>query len=158
MNLFAHLVLSVLLLFAFVQHSHAFCFDEAARRQKIDPALLYAIARAESSLRADAVNRSHFTSTKTVDIGLMQINSGWLPKLSRFGISERDLYDPCTNVHVGAWILGQTMDRHGNTWTAVGAYNTACTQLKGKACDESRARYVWRVYHRLPNRPAKDSR
>ena len=38
----------------------------------------------------------------SVDIGLMQINSQWLPKL---GVSAPALLDPCTNVRVGAAIL-----------------------------------------------------
>lgn len=38
----------------------------------------------------------------SVDIGLMQINSQWLPKLH---VPPDRLLDPCVNVHVGAAIL-----------------------------------------------------
>jgi type IV secretion system protein VirB1 len=38
----------------------------------------------------------------SVDIGLMQINSQWLPKLH---VAPEALLDPCTNVRVGAAIL-----------------------------------------------------
>src|SRR5690606_36371621 len=56
-------------------------------------------------------------------IGLMQINSAWLPVLGRWGITEERLYEPCISAYVGAWILAGNIARHGRTWRAVGAYN-----------------------------------
>jgi soluble lytic murein transglycosylase-like protein len=129
--------------------ANAFCFEEAASKYGLSAELLRAIARAESDLNPKVVNRTHLARTKTVDIGLMQINSSWLTRLSTYGVREQHLFDPCANVHVGAWILSDYFQRHGNTWEAVGAYNTACTQLKGDACRASRARYAWRVHNRL---------
>jgi hypothetical protein len=125
------------------------CWSDAARRYGLSPDLLIAIARVESDLDPSAVNRSHATTTGTVDIGLMQINSAHLPQLARFGIAESDLYDPCVNIHVGAWVLAGLMARHGASWDAVGAYNAACAHGHSNECVRIRSRYVWKVYERL---------
>ena len=125
------------------------CFEASARRYQLDARLLKAMARVESGMNPAAVNLTHRDRTKTVDIGLLQINSGWLPTLARYGIGERELKDACTNIEVGAWILAGAVARHGNQWQAVGAYNAACTQLKGDACTAQRASYAWKVYRHM---------
>lgn len=125
------------------------CWDEAAQRYGVSSQLLYAVAKVESHLNPAALNLSHRQRTGSYDIGLMQINSSNLPSLARFGISESDLYSPCTNIHVGAWLLAQTLARQGLSWDGVGAYNAACTQLKGTACLNARRRYAWKVYRQL---------
>jgi len=116
------------------------CWDEVGERYDINPALLYAIAKAESGLNPRAVNRANLNGS--YDVGLMQINSAWLPQLRRFGIDEGQLYEPCVNLEVGAWILAQNMRRFGRTWEAVGAYNAASP--------DKRLRYARAVYRHLP--------
>jgi soluble lytic murein transglycosylase-like protein len=129
------------------------CWDEAAQRYQVNARLLYAIAKCESGLRPMVVNRAHIARTGTYDIGLMQINSSNLPELSRYGISEKQLYDACTNIEVGARILADKIQRHGLSWEAVGAYNAACTELKGRDCAAARSKYAWCVYRNLSAPP-----
>ena len=133
-------------MFAMVQ-ANAFCFEQAGREYNVNPALLIAIAQVESSMRHDVLNESHFERTKTIDIGLMQINSGALKQLAKEGITkEMLLRDPCTNVRVGARILAEKFKKEGPGWEGVGAYNASCVQLKGEACRQARATYTNKVW------------
>jgi soluble lytic murein transglycosylase-like protein len=116
------------------------CWQDAADRYGVNASLLYAIARTESQLNPLVVSRPN--SNGTYDIGLMQINSSWLPTLRRYGIDEKQLLDACTSIHVGAWILSQNMRRLGNSWDAVGAYNAADRR--------KRLAYALKVYRNLP--------
>ena len=99
-------------------YSHAFCFQEAGQRYGISPRLLQAITKAESNLSPLAINHN---LNGTVDIGLMQINSIWKDQL---GPTWDYLFDPCTNVMAGAWILSQCIQNYGSTWQAVGCYHS----------------------------------
>lgn len=103
------------------------CWDEAAARYGLSSHLLYAIARTESGLNPAAVGRNRDGSR---DIGLMQINSSWLPTLASHGINEHHLFDACRSIHVGAWILAGNVSRLGYTWEAVGAYNARSAPLR----------------------------
>lgn len=115
------------------------CWEEAGARYGVHPQLLYAIAKTESSLDPKAVNGNKNGSR---DVGLMQINSFWFPILKKHGIEEEQLFDPCTSIHVGAWILAQNLQRMGNTWKAVGAYNSSKPDI--------RLRYAQKVYKHIP--------
>lgn len=123
----------------------ASCWDEAGARFGVHPWLLAAIARVESGFNPRAVNDTHAARTGSVDLGLMQINSTWLPVLARHGITRERLFDPCTSITVGAWILAELFGRYGVTWEAVGAYNAACVRLDRAACTARRAAYARKV-------------
>ena len=131
----ARWLLTVILIAASPAHA---CWDQAAERYGLSSELLYAIARTESGLDPQAVGHNR---NGTRDIGLMQINSAWLQRLQAHGIAERDLYDPCTSIHVGAWILAGNVQRLGYTWEAVGAYNARNPAL--------RRAYAERVYRQV---------
>ena len=71
-------------------------------------------------MRAGAIN---VNANGSEDIGLMQINSSWLPMLARYGIRREHLFNACVNAYVGTWILAANFRQFGPTWKAVGAYN-----------------------------------
>ncbi|HHV7521302.1 TPA: lytic transglycosylase domain-containing protein [Burkholderia orbicola] len=122
----------------FVTNSRADCIDDAAAYHHVNPALARAIASVESRCSPTAYHRN---ANGSEDIGLMQINSSWLPALSRFGISRTALFDGCVNAYVGTWILSQNISRLGLTWNAVGAYNAASPA--------KRVQYARRIYAEL---------
>jgi soluble lytic murein transglycosylase-like protein len=120
--------------------SHAYaCWEEVASWYGVNVHLLYAIAKTESGLNPKAMNHN---KNGSYDIGLMQINSSWLPALRKYGIEENQLMDACLNLQVGAWILSQNMQRLGMTWDAVGAYNARDPRL--------RIKYAQKVYKNIP--------
>lgn len=121
------------------------CFSEAGERYGITPVLLRAIAEVESGLDPRAM---HVNGNDTADIGLMQINSWWIPVLEQYGIEPEDLWDPCLNIGVGAWILAGNVRQFGYSWQAVGAYN-AGTKTDQRT-EQRREDYAIRVYGRLP--------
>ncbi|KWK30146.1 lytic transglycosylase [Burkholderia stagnalis] len=129
---------------SFMMHgiARADCLDDAAAFHHVNVSLLRGIAQVESGMKTNAVNTN---ANGTTDIGLMQINSSWLPTLSREGISEQSLYDPCTNAYVGAWILSQNIRQLGPTWNAIGAYNAASP--------DKRLAYARKVYDAIQTIP-----
>lgn len=97
------------------------CWKQAEARYGVPVSLLYAIAKQESGLRSNAIGKN---SNGTYDLGLMQINTSWLPKLAKYGIDAKTLIlDPCVNLMTGAWVLANNFKDMGYNWRAVGAYN-----------------------------------
>ncbi|WP_044059268.1 transglycosylase SLT domain-containing protein [Pseudomonas ogarae] len=126
--------------------AHAWCWSKAGQLHAIEPELLQAIADVESGLKPDAINHNR---NGTRDIGLMQINSIHLSRLSTEGITEqRLLEDPCLSVEVGASVLAGFIARYGYNWTAVGAYNAGNSPHR-QAARLRYARKVWQRYQVL---------
>lgn len=120
------------------------CWAAAAYRYQLPVDLLYAIGQVESDHRTSAVGHNPDGSR---DLGVMQINTQWLPVLANYGITEHDLLtDPCKNIQVGAWILAQEVARTGYTWYSIGAYNAG--PITAKTSPEARKRKIatYRTY------------
>lgn len=113
-------------------------WEGAAKRYGVNPQVLYAIAAQESSLNPNAV---HENEDGSQDLGLTQINSKWLPQLSKLGVTAANLMNPCVNMHVGAYLLSLKMIRHGNTWQAIGSYHSNTPWR--------RDRYAQTIYQRV---------
>ncbi|MEZ8822487.1 MULTISPECIES: lytic transglycosylase domain-containing protein, partial [unclassified Vibrio] len=73
----------------------------------VDPDLLRSIAQVESSLDPNAYNENQNKKGQVTsrDFELMQINSSWFPRLAEFNVNETNVYEPCFNVSLGAWVL-----------------------------------------------------
>jgi soluble lytic murein transglycosylase-like protein len=123
--------------------AHATCFERAEAAYAVPQRLLRAVAQVESGLRDLPPS---WNADGSYDIGIMRINSRWLPSLQRYGITRAALDDPCQNLIVGAWILAQNKQRLGPSWNAVGAYNVGCRQLDAAECERRRSKYTWKVY------------
>ncbi len=135
--------------------AHAgFCFKEAADLYAIPENVLRAIAKQESNFRSDAINRNKDGST---DIGVMQINSSWLGDLAAYGIGEKELREPCTNIKVGAWILSKNTQALGWNWNAIGAYNVGCKKLSKEECAARRNSYAWKIHQALKRVDGKEA-
>ncbi len=116
------------------------CFQGAGRYYHINEYLLYAIAKVESNLNPKAFNRN---KNGSYDIGIMQVNSFWIPKIEKYGGSEEQLWEPCYNIYVGAWVLRQCINDFGLTWKAIDCYN------KGKGRAREHSKYVMKVFREL---------
>ncbi|MFA6396058.1 MAG: lytic transglycosylase domain-containing protein [Sulfurimonas sp.] len=95
-------------------------FVDAGERYGIDPWLLYSIAKVESGLNPLALGKN---TNGTYDMGIMQINTCHHKTLAKFGISKEDLWNPETNINVGAWVLAGCVKRNGYTTKAIDCYN-----------------------------------
>lgn len=144
---------------------HGTVFEKAGIEYNVDPVLLYSVALVESAVdgRQGFIKPSPWTlrtsvpyygksreeaekellrllkKSRSVDVGMMQINTRWHShRVNRI----TDLLDPLTNVRVGAQILSENISRYPqDAALAVGRYHSA---------DPVRARryanYVFRVY------------
>lgn len=112
------------------------CFIEAGLAYNIHPDVLWAIAQVESGFDPGAVN---WNKDGSYDYGVMQINSRW----ARFTgpLIWGRLWDPCTNIRIGALILSRCIKRYGYNYEAVGCYNA--TSLS------KRVRYARKVLQAL---------
>lgn len=131
---------------AYSLDASAFCWNEAAARYHINASVLQSIGQHESGLKSTAINRNN---NGTVDVGVMQINSIHFAELQSYGIVPSALWEPCTNVMVGAFLLAKSIKKYGNTWEAVGAYHSRTPSLK-----ERYALQVYRVFSRQEKRTA----
>jgi soluble lytic murein transglycosylase-like protein len=134
---------AILLLFLPIAKSNAYqsCVEEASKTYGINPVIIYAIIKTESGFNPRAVNKNR---NGTYDIGLMQVNTSWLPTLSKYGYNINHLFDPCVNVHVGTWVLANCIKTYGYNWKAIDCYN------KGSKAT-GRGAYVWSVYKHMLN-------
>ncbi|HHJ39793.1 MAG: hypothetical protein AXA67_06585 [Methylothermaceae bacteria B42] len=92
--------------------------EKIAKKYDLDPALLHAVIRAESSYNPKAV------SPKGA-VGLMQL----MPETARrYGVEDR--HDPAKNIEAGSRYLRDLIDTFGDIKLAVAAYNAGEAAVK----------------------------
>ncbi|WP_244125381.1 lytic transglycosylase domain-containing protein [Burkholderia gladioli] len=116
-------------------------FTEAAALYQLDPDLLRAITWVESHGQPGAVGPRLADGHRAW--GAAQINDVHLPELVSYGVTQRDLLNPCINLRLSAWVLANCIRAKGPTWAAVGCYNTG----PGSRNTAAQARYVRLVQH-----------
>lgn len=97
-------------------------FAQAGCSFGIDEGLLKRIATIESSMNPRAIN---LNKNGTRDIGLMQINSMHLKRLSKIGVTENSLLDPEVNIYVASLLLSSHIRKRGYNLNAIGCYHSA---------------------------------
>lgn len=148
MNSLKSVVLVILTSVMFVEIGHTDeingCFIEAGKYYAISPLLLRVIAEQESGLNELALNEN---VNGSLDVGLMQINSQWFDEIESQGVRKEELWDPCINIFVGAWVLARNIARYGYTWSAVGAYNAGTAETQ--QAESRRSKYAWQIAKKL---------
>ena len=103
------------------------CLKAAAELHQVPAGVLVLLLSVEDG-RLGEVSQN---TNGTVDIGPMQVNDTWVPKIAEHwraspGAAYRALRDNfCANVEGGAWILRQALDEaHGDLWKGVALYHS----------------------------------
>lgn len=113
---------------------------EVAQRYQIDPRLLASVGTVESQWYARALGTQG-------DSGLMQIlpsTAEWIA--SKMGLRSYDLYDPVTNLNMGAWYLRTLYREYGDWDMALAAYNGG-PRGAPRGASHPYTQLVMRVYH-----------
>ena len=115
----------------------AACILAAAQIQSIHPMNIITIMKVEGGKVGEySTNRNG-----SVDLGPMQINNKvWVPVLAKKHFNgdeslthERLLNDGCYNVHVGAWILRENINRaDGDVLEGIGRYHSGTPKHKNR--------------------------
>jgi hypothetical protein len=97
------------------------CLEDSAARFGVPLSLMMVVMDTESGrVGAASVNRDG-----SRDLGPMQVNTWWIPRLARMGLTEERVRDDgCVNVAVGAWILRSALDEGGGALDALMSYHS----------------------------------
>ncbi len=105
----------------------ASCILLASQTYGVPPSVLIGIRHVEGGKIGQEAGPN---DNGSYDLGPMQINTVWLPKLARtWKVDERTARtwirdDPCTNVGVAAWILRGHLDETGDIVRAIAHYHS----------------------------------
>lgn len=97
------------------------CMAEAARRYEVPELLLHAIVSKERGQMGQCVKNRN----GTLDCGLAQINSSWVPYFAKYGVKAEHLVNnACTNLSAAAYVLKKNYLIKERDWfKAIVSYN-----------------------------------
>lgn len=124
-----------------IAQNYAKWIFESAYKEKIDPSLLLAIISVESKFDYQAISNANA-------VGLMQIIYSWHKEKVK---NKVDLYDPETNIKIGAKIIREYLDRSSNTVEALLRYNGSLGQspIYSMKVIETQKRYNFQIMKKL---------
>lgn len=97
------------------------CINQAAIIFHVPATLILSVIKKENGRNGMAIHNKN----GSYDLGIMQINTSWLPTLARYGYTYSDLrYNPCKNVMAGTWILAKNLAQGNTLWSGVGNYHS----------------------------------
>jgi hypothetical protein len=103
------------------------CLRAAAEVHRVSAGVLVLLIAVEAG-RLGEVSQN---ANATVDIGPMQVNDAWVPRIAaHWGASQDATFQAlrdnfCANVDGGAWILRQALDEAGGSlWEGVALYHS----------------------------------
>ena len=123
------LVFVALLSMAFAKETTAYDehFKEIGSHFGIPPTLLKKIAKIESNLNPKCVG---VNKNKTVDYGLMQINSCHFKELAPYGINEANIMNVKVNITAAAILLKKYVAKEGFNFNEIGKYHSHTEKFK----------------------------
>jgi hypothetical protein len=107
------------------------CVLLAANTYQLPPAVMIGIMEVEGG----KIGQQSINFNGTYDLGPMQVNTVWLPKLADlWHVNQKTAYkwlrdDGCVNVHVAAWILKQKIVETGSLYGGISHYHSATPSL-----------------------------
>jgi hypothetical protein len=128
------------------------CLEDISRLFQVPLSMLLLVMDVEQG----KVGKESRNRNGSKDYGPMQINSVWLPKLQRLGITEDLLRDHgCVNAAAAAWLLRSHLIETRDPLKAISVYHSRRPDLKKRylktALDRARRLDVERTINRANN-------
>lgn len=106
------------------------CINQAAVTYLVPATVILSVLLTENGKNGSANQNKN----GTYDLGVMQINSAFLPQLAQYGVTREQIqYDPCINVMASSWILSQKMTLPSTAsesyWQQVANYHSVTPKL-----------------------------
>jgi soluble lytic murein transglycosylase-like protein len=115
------------------------CINTAAQEYHVPAKLIIAVLNVERG----RVGLAQPNKNGSYDLGPMQINTSWWPKLYNYGITPNQVrYNACINIRVATWILGKSIANNPDLLRGIGNYHSHTTALNHTYTQQVRVTYT----------------